>query len=593
MGRKISFIVKKIYGYNASWIYLVGLSEVISLFIIFANIYSPQYIFKYLFEEPLYDRAFMVMVSYGACLLLSHFIKNNVDLVIAKVEENICNSYTVEMSELKTSCMYMYLEDDKVMNLVNELKEYDMSVFLGTMHKAANAIAQLVTIVGITAIMSRLNIAVVLLLLLIFIANYVVTDKMNHEGYKYMTEVQPTERKEQYCLNLMADFSYGKDLRVYNMFPFIRDKYSVIAKKMSGCYQRIFFSNLKANIFENMTNVIQIIGVYIFLAWEVMRKGLGIGEFTLYFNAVNQFSASINILLKSYLSLTKMGLYVDDLIKFMALPHMDSVGGNEDFVKGKKFCFEFSHVSFRYPGSEAYVLKDVNLQINSGERLAVVGTNGAGKTTLIKLLLRLYIPTEGKILLNGRDINCFKYEEYAKVFSVVFQDFKLFAFSIDENICFKKAYNGQKLKSALEESGLADKIDRLPLGKETPLFKVYDDAGIELSGGEGQKLGIARALYKDSPVIILDEPTSALDPVAEYEIYQRFGGLVKGKTSIYISHRLASVRFADNIIVLDKGVIVEKGAHDVLIENNGLYSTMYHMQADYYTDVKEGSSGES
>ena len=190
MGRKISFIVKKIYGYNASWIYLVGLSEVISLFIIFANIYSPQYIFKYLFEEPLYDRAFMVMVSYGACLLLSHFIKNNVDLVIAKVEENICNSYTVEMSELKTSCMYMYLEDDKVMNLVNELKEYDMSVFLGTMHKAANAIAQLVTIVGITAIMSRLNIAVVLLLLLIFIANYVVTDKMNHEGYKYMTEVQ-------------------------------------------------------------------------------------------------------------------------------------------------------------------------------------------------------------------------------------------------------------------------------------------------------------------------------------------------------------------------------------------------------------------
>lgn len=593
MGRKISFIVKKIYGYNASWIYLVGLSEVISLFIIFANIYSPQYIFKYLFEEPLYDRAFMVMVSYGACLLLSHFIKNNVDLVIAKVEENICNSYTVEMSELKTSCMYMYLEDDKVMNLVNELKEYDMSVFLGTMHKAANAIAQLVTIVGITAIMSRLNIAVVLLLLLIFIANYVVTDKMNHEGYKYMTEVQPTERKEQYCLNLMADFSYGKDLRVYNMFPFIRDKYSVIAKKMSGCYQRIFFSNLKANIFENMTNVIQIIGVYIFLAWEVMRKGLGIGEFTLYFNAVNQFSASINILLKSYLSLTKMGLYVDDLIKFMALPHMDSVGGNEDFVKGKKFCFEFSHVSFRYPGFEAYVLKDVNLQINSGERLAVVGTNGAGKTTLIKLLLRLYIPTEGKILLNGRDINCFKYEEYAKVFSVVFQDFKLFAFSIDENICFKKAYNGQKLKSALEESGLADKIDRLPLGKETPLFKVYDDAGIELSGGEGQKLGIARALYKDSPVIILDEPTSALDPVAEYEIYQRFGGLVKGKTSIYISHRLASVRFADNIIVLDKGVIVEKGAHDVLIENNGLYSTMYHMQADYYTDVKEGSSGES
>lgn len=593
MGKKLSFIIKKIYGYNAGWIYLVGVSELISLFVVFVNIYAPQYIFKYLFEESLYERAFMVMLSYGVCLLLSYVVKNRLDLVIARVEEKICNSYTAEMCEIKTSLLFLYLEDSKVMNMANELKEYDMSLFLGTMRKSINVVTQLVTIMGITAIMSRLNVAIVLLLLVIFAANYVVTDKMNREGYKYMTEVQPAERREQYCLNLMADFSYGKDMRVYNMFPFIKDKYSVIAQEMSESYQKIFFSNLKAYLFENVTNVIQIMGVYVFLAWEVIKKGFGIGDFTLYFNAVNQFSASVNTLLKGYLSLTKMGLYIDDLEQFMALPRMDSDGENEDMEKGKKFCFEFIHVSFRYPGSEAYALRDLNLKIESGERLAVVGTNGAGKTTLVKLLLRLYIPTEGKILLNGRDIHRFKYEEYAGIFSVVFQDYKLFAFSIGENIGLSKAYNRQEVRSAIEESGLAEKIDRLPLGEETPLFKAYDEEGIELSGGEGQKLGIARALYKNSPVVILDEPTSALDPVAEYETYQRFGGLVKGRTSIYISHRLASVRFADKIIVLDKGVIVEEGTHEALLERRGLYSEMYHMQAEYYTDLKEGGSGES
>ena len=279
-----------------------------------------------------------------------------------------------------------------------------------------------------------------------------------------------------------------------------------------------------------------------------------------------------------------MGLYIDDLESFIALPYMDGMEGKENIEKEKELCFEFIHVSFRYPESDVYTLRDINLKIDSGERLSVVGANGAGKSTLIKLLLRLYKPTEGKILLNKRDINLYKYEEYIELFSVVFQDYKLLAYSVRENICLSKEYCGQEFKRVLEESGLAEKIDRLPFGEETPLFKVYDERGIELSGGEGQKLGIARALYKDSPIVILDEPTSALDPMAEYEIYQRFGSLVKGKTSIYISHRLASVRFADNIIVLDKGCIVEEGKHDELVKANGLYSEMYHMQAEYYTN---------
>ena len=350
-------------------------------------------------------------------------------------------------------------------------------------------------------------------------------------------------------------------------------KYGNISNDMLKSYRKIFNSNFKAYAFENTTSAIQKVGIYVLLAIEVLKKGLGVGDFTLYFNAINQFSGSINSLLKGYLSLSKMGLYMDDLKKFVSLPRMED-----------ELYFEFVNVSFKYPGTEIYALKNINLKIKSGDRLAIVGANGAGKTTLVKLLLRLYNPSEGVILLGGKDIREFKYEEYAKLFSVVFQDYKLFAFSIEENIGLSESIDKGKLNDSIEKSGLRKKINELPLKEKTPLFRSYDDDGVELSGGEAQKLGIARSLYKDSKVVILDEPTAALDPIAEYEIYQHFNMLVEGRTSIYISHRLASTRFSNNIIVLDKGEIVESGNHIALMKKNGLYSEMYNMQAEYYNN---------
>ena len=579
---KLFYIIKKAYGYRPGWIYLVLLSEFISFVTIFVNLYVPQYIFRYLFDEPSYQYAFRIIVIYGAVLLGLNLITSRIGFVIAEMEEAMCNSYSVELCEVKSSLLLMNLEDSKVMDLINELKEYDMHSFLGALHTFLHGIAQLATIVGVVAIMSRLNFLIVVLLTVILAANYLVAKKMEREGYKYMTDVQPCERKENYVLNIMGDFSFGKEVRVYGMIPFIHSKYLSVAGEMQRCYQNIFLSNLKAYLFENATTVIQKLGVYLLLAVEVVKRGLNIGDFTLYFNAVNQFSESIHGLLKGYLSLSKMGLYIGDLQKLMSLPRMDPPNVKESVEMGEELCIEFVDVSFRYPGSDAYALQHINLKITPGDRLAIVGTNGAGKTTLIKLMLRLYSPTEGKILLNGRDIRQFRYEEYAKIFSVVFQDYKLFAFSIRENICLSECCEERKMKDALDKSGLSEKIGRLPDKEGTLLFKAYDDSGVELSGGEAQKLGIARALYKDARVVILDEPTAALDPAAEYEIYQRFGTLVQGKTSIYISHRLASTRFADHILVLDQGAIVEQGKHIDLIRENGLYARMYQMQAEYY-----------
>lgn len=244
---------------------------------------------------------------------------------------------------------------------------------------------------------------------------------------------------------------------------------------------------------------------------------------------------------------------------------------------------EFCDVSFRYPGREEYALRNFSLKLRIGERMAVVGKNGSGKTTMIKLLCRLYEPTEGVIYLNGVDIRKYDYHEYMRLFSVVFQDFSLFDYSIAENVATGEQYDAGKVVESLVKAGFGERLDRLPDGIETPVGKGYDDAGVLFSGGERQKIAIARALYKDSPFILLDEPTAALDPVAEYEVYSAFDEMVGSKTAIYISHRLSSCRFCDDIVVFDRGQVVQRGSHAALMaDGSGLYHDLYMAQAQYY-----------
>ena len=239
------------------------------------------------------------------------------------------------------------------------------------------------------------------------------------------------------------------------------------------------------------------------------------------------------------------------------------------------FELEFRDVSFKYANSDTWALRHVNQKITLGTKNAVVGKNGAGQTTFIKLLCRLYEPTEGQILLNGVDIRYYDYEEYAKLFGIVFQDFNLFSFPLGENVAGSNEYDR-------ESAGFGERLAKMEKGLDTPLYQYDDEDGVEISGGEAQKIAIARSLYKDAPFVIMDEPTSALDPVAEYEIYQRFDQMVEGKTSIYISHRMSSCRFCDNIIVFDEGKVIEQGSHDQLMSNNGLYSELWNAQAQYY-----------
>lgn len=290
---------------------------------------------------------------------------------------------------------------------------------------------------------------------------------------------------------------------------------------------------------------------------------------------------------------------INDYRNFVAWEeHKETASANEGHITDinlDQFEFKFENVSFKYPGHENYVLKNVNLTINDGTKLAVVGVNGAGKTTFIKLIMKLYEPNEGRILLNGVDIKEYNREEYFKIFSPVFQNVECFAMPIYQNISFAEEENTDmdKVNAVLEQSGLKAKIDSYEKGIHTNLLKIFDKEGIDLSGGEKQRLAMARALYKGGRVVILDEPTAALDALAEDKMYREFEKMIQGKTAVFISHRLGSTRFCDKIAMFEDGTVVEEGTHDELMAKNGKYAYMFQIQSQYYEDKKDSEGGQN
>lgn len=304
----------------------------------------------------------------------------------------------------------------------------------------------------------------------------------------------------------------------------------------------------------------------------------------MYISAVTSFSDAVKSVITNILDIKVYGIYYDALDKYINIPDTMRENQHIPLPTGEKYTIEFRNVSFKYPGQENYALNDINIVVESGKKLSIVGENGSGKTTFIKLLCRLYDPTEGEILFNGVNIRDIDYDEYMKLYAAVFQDFKLFSFSVLENIFWddKSEDARQKATNLLGELGLKDKLAALPKGIDTTVHKEFDHAGFEPSGGEAQKIAIARAMVKKAKIIVLDEPLSALDPKAEYEIFKEFDNLTKNKTAVYISHRLSTCRFCDQIAVFDHGKMIEYGTHDELIDKKGKYEELYSLQAQYY-----------
>lgn len=403
----------------------------------------------------------------------------------------------------------------------------------------------------------------------------------------------PTWRKISYMERVTQDFDYAKDIRLFHMKDWLCAKNHEILMTKQGRMHHSRDLWIYNSLFAHGILFLSNAAIYSVLIFAVVGRNLSIGNFTLYLGLAGTFSQAMNQVLISLGTYSERSLQTDDFRSFMDLNTEES-GDFLPLPDTARLTFTFEDVSYQYNGSETFAVKHLNLTLSPGKRMAVVGLNGAGKTTFIKLLLGLYTPTEGRILLNGTDIRRFRRSEYFTLFSPVFQNVELLAFPLGENVSMKRPWetDSEKAIRCLQNAGLSEKLDALTDGIDTELLKIIDENGVDLSGGERQKLALARALYKDAPVMVLDEPTAALDALAEYQLYKRFDDIIGQKSAVYISHRLSSTRFCDAVAMFQDGELIEYGTHEELLAAGGAYADMFAVQAQYYKEEENGHETE-
>ena len=424
---------------------------------------------------------------------------------------------------------------------------------------------------------------IVILLSLVFptIISLKVKVSNNKKSYDAMMGNIESNRKSRYFYEICSNYKYGKDIRLYNMQGMMRDE-------IEDCKLLVEKTWKGYTIFVALTNSLVVLGnkilalvAYLYVGFKAYYGIITVGNVVVYVGAITLISRGITNIITCYSSLNLFNSYLEHYFTFLNIePEMNYGEVEGDILQD--FTIEFKNVSFIYPNQIEPTLRDINLIVKPGEKIALVGKNGAGKTTLIKLLCRLYEPSSGEILINNIPLYEYSKEFLNKMFSIVFQDFKLFSYSIKENIMSSFDGDEDKVILAAKQAGIQSRIDSMEKGIDTIIYQRNTEAGIEISGGEAQKIAIARALYKDSPIVILDEPTAALDPRSEAEIYEKFNTLIENKMSIFISHRMSSTKFCDRVIVLEEGSINEMGTHTELLKNNGIYYQMWQAQAKYY-----------
>jgi ABC-type multidrug transport system fused ATPase/permease subunit len=417
------------------------------------------------------------------------------------------------------------------------------------------------------------------------------------DRHKYINSER--DRKKGQISLYAREFEYAKDVKLYGMTGWINDMLNKFKLESLKWEKKLTSRNFEINAVNALLTFIRDGTVYIILIYMLLNNQITLGDFAFYFGAIVGFSGWLGGISEAFNEMIRNSMAIGYCREYLEIKDVYNHGKGCELPKDLPLEIEIKNVSYKYAGAENFTLKNINLKIKKGEKLAIVGENGAGKTTLVKLLCGYYYPTEGEIYVNGKSLLEYNLEEYYTMFAAVFQDIGLLPVTIEEFVASRNAdsneINGDRVNQVIQKAELGNKIACLSNGVKTKLMKsVYDDA-IDLSGGEKQKLMLARALYKNAPCIILDEPTAALDPIAESNLYEKYNELTQNKTSVYISHRLASTRFCDRIVYVENGGIAEQGTHDELMQSSGRYANMFDLQSHYYketpdnTELKEGN----
>lgn len=468
---------------------------------------------------------------------------------------------------------------------------------VGSNHAATEAIWSTLTeltqnILGFVIYVLLLSSVQPLLILVILVTtgiSYFVGHYVNAWCYRHREEETEYLNHMNYLSGRAGDLTIAKDIRIFGLRPWIEELYNKAMAAYTAFHNKIQTKYIWAGIVDLVLTFLRNAVAYAYLIGLVIRNGLGVAEFLLYFSAVGGFTAWVSGILGGFHTLHRQSLDISTVRECLEYPELFKFENGEPIhaEADRKYELRLENVSFRYPGADKDTLTNINLTLHPGEKLAVVGLNGAGKTTLIKLICGFLDPTEGRVLLDGKDIRTYNRADYYTMFSAVFQNFSLLAGTVATNVAQdSEGIDMERVRECVDKAGLRKKIESLKDGYETYLNReVFEDATL-LSGGETQRLMLARALYKNAPFIVLDEPTAALDPIAESEMYQKYNEMTSGKSSVYISHRLASTRFCDRIIMIADGGIAEEGTHEELLKAGGRYAELFGIQSKYY---KEGA----
>lgn len=483
---------------------------------------------------------------------------------------------------------YKYCEDPKFLDIHEDAIEScsgNNNGFEMVMKTIFTLFARFATIIMYIIIISQLSFLVLLAIILSVSISMVLSLAVKKFRYEHKNELNHASRKLRYFQDMTHDFSYGKDIRMYNFQEKIKSNYTKEIISYINVFKKIKNKEYFLGFIDLFFLLISDFVLYYILISKVIN-GLSIADFSMYLVASISLAEAVKLTANNTSIIIGEGMYINDYFKFMEDMSLDS-GGSLSRIMDDTLEIEFKNVSFKYPNTDNWIFQNLNLLIPKRQKLAVVGINGAGKTTLVKLILGLFEPTSGEILINGINIKDFDKFEYYKMFSVVFQEINILSYTIRENITLGLEEGEKKIWDVLDRVGLKEKVESLDKQLDNMMLRIIDEKGAIFSGGENQKLAIARALYKDGNAVILDEPTAALDALAELEIYQGFNDLVKDKTAIYVSHRLASTKFCDKIALFKDSNLVEYGNHEELMQLKKEYYNMFTIQGKYYQGGEE------
>ena len=592
--------LKMLLKYSKAAFFITALFILINIGLRYLEIYLPSLVVSEITNGQTLNHSLLSIGIVMLLIMLGYIIIQ----ALGHIRNSTLGIYRYKMTDLVTrkqlSMFYQTYEQKKVRDLANRASNatqmWDgVQPLTDIVYNGFGMLENLLGYILFGSVISFASPWLVPILTVAPIVNILSVKAYNKWEYAHRSKMTDLNQKLGHVEELPDDFAAAKDIRIYSMASWLRECYRDLSDQRSKWDRNVVKKSFLSRIADLVVILIRDGGAYALLIHMFYSGKIGIDEFVLYFAAISSFASWVGGIISCWNKANTVSLKLCDFRDFVDYPEYDGSG----IAKAADHMntvpeIEFKNVSFRYDGAEQDTIHDLSLKIKSGEKLALVGLNGAGKTTLVKLLCGLYRPTSGEIFFNSIPLSDFKREDYYKLISPVFQEIRTAFFSLAETVSGKSTSETdlEKAETCMRQAGLGAKIDALPDGIHTKLNKKVHENGTELSGGEAQKLMLARALYKDAPLLILDEPTAALDPIAESKIYNEFNVMAKNKTSLFISHRLASTSFCDRIILLENGNITEEGTHQELMGANGTYKGLFDIQSCWYKEDMEGGDGE-